>query len=131
MPRITLFDTDVLIDYAREVPAAVCTLETVRRNDVPGVSVITYLELLTGCRDKRELLTLDAFIQSFRLVPIDTVISQYAQKLMRDYRLSHGLRMPDAFIAATAFANGCPLISKNQKDYRFMTGLTLPPYPVQ
>jgi len=35
----------------------------------------------------------------------------------------------DAFIAATAITSQKPLISKNQKDYRFIEELTLLPYP--
>ena len=37
----------------------------------------------------------------------------------------------DALIAATALTNGWALISKNQKDYRFIPDLLLPPYPAQ
>jgi predicted nucleic acid-binding protein len=37
--------------------------------------------------------------------------------------------IPDALIAATALYHQEPLISKNQRDYRFIEGLTLQPYP--
>jgi predicted nucleic acid-binding protein len=47
----------------------------------------------------------------------------------RQYRLSHGLLIPDAMIAATAMTLGLPLISKNQRDFRFIGGLQLLSYP--
>jgi predicted nucleic acid-binding protein len=48
---------------------------------------------------------------------------------MQTYALSHGLQIPDALIAATALALNIPLLSKNQRDYRFISGLSLLPYP--
>jgi predicted nucleic acid-binding protein len=52
-----------------------------------------------------------------------------AVDLLRQYRLSHGLAIPDALIAATAITLDQPFISKNQRDYRFIDGLQLLPYP--
>ena len=49
--------------------------------------------------------------------------------LIRRYRLSHGLLIADAIIAATALVKNVPLVSKNQRDYRFIEGLDLWPYP--
>ncbi len=45
------------------------------------------------------------------------------------WRLSHNLLVPDALIAATTIVTNQPLISKNQKDFRFIAGLKLLPYP--
>nr|MDQ2686882.1 PIN domain-containing protein [Armatimonadota bacterium] len=45
------------------------------------------------------------------------------------YRLSHGLLIPDALIAATALVHDIPLLTKNQRDFRFIAGLRLLPYP--
>ena len=56
-------------------------------------------------------------------------ISETAVDLLRKYRLSHGLLIPDAIIAATALSLSLPFLSKNQKDYRFIEGLELIPYP--
>jgi hypothetical protein len=48
---------------------------------------------------------------------------------MTTYCLSHGLLIADALIAATAIALNLPLLSKNQRDYRFIEGLNLLSYP--
>jgi predicted nucleic acid-binding protein len=56
-------------------------------------------------------------------------IADTATSLIRQYRLSHGLLLADAFVAATAIVKNAPLTSKNQRDYRFIAQLTLLPYP--
>jgi predicted nucleic acid-binding protein len=43
--------------------------------------------------------------------------------------LSHGLLIADGLIAATALALNTPFVTKNQRDYRFIAGLDLRPYP--
>ena len=63
------------------------------------------------------------------MLPISGPASRKAVALMRRYRLSHGLLIPDALIAATAIAEGVPLVTKNQRDYRFVETLDLLPYP--
>jgi len=56
-------------------------------------------------------------------------ISDTASELLRTYRLSHGLLIADALIAATAIVSNTELVSKNQKDYRFIEELDLIDYP--
>ena len=41
----------------------------------------------------------------------------------------HGLRIPDAVIAATALTNAFRLATINKKDFRFIDGLLLVEYP--
>jgi predicted nucleic acid-binding protein len=55
-------------------------------------------------------------------------ISDKEIDLLLQYRLSHGLAIPDALIAATAITFNQSFISKNQRDYRFISGLRLLPY---
>lgn len=87
------------------------------------------MELFVGCRNKVELMYVERFLQSFHLIKITDQISDAAADLLKQYRLSHGLLIPDALIAATALTFNAPLISKNQRDYRFIANLTLLPYP--
>jgi predicted nucleic acid-binding protein len=124
-----LIDTDVLIDAAASVEAAVVTLGRVEEGTSLSVSTITQMELLVGCRNKSELQKTERFLQRFRIVRVDAAISDIAVDLLRRYRLSHGLLIPDALIAATALALEMDLLTKNQRDFRFVEGLTLLPYP--
>jgi hypothetical protein len=55
--------------------------------------------------------------------------SDIAIDLLRRYRLSHGLLIADALIAATALSQGVPFVTKNERDYGFIAELRLLPYP--
>ena len=59
----------------------------------------------------------------------DETIPDTGVDLLRRYRLSHGLLIADALIAATALALDEAIITKNQRDYRFIEGLHLLQYP--
>ncbi len=126
-----LVDTDILIDVARNIDAAVQCLERLEHDyHEIAISVITQMELLVGCRNTTEFRHTDQFLQRFHLLPLHAQIGTTATHLLYRYRLSHGLLIPDALIAATAITNQCPLISKNQRDYRFISELDLLAYPM-
>ena len=129
MAATLLVDTDILIDAAREIEGAVAFLEGEETDFSLGISVITEMELVTGCRNKAELQKLDKFLKRFHVLLIRGAISNRASKLLREYRLSHGLLIPDALIAATALESGLRLATKNIKDFRFIDGLKLAKYP--
>ncbi len=87
------------------------------------------MELIVGCRNKAELRDLELFLHRFEVLKITDQISDKAVELLQQYRLSHGLLIADSLIAATAIEYGEPLITKNQRDSRFINGLNLLPYP--
>jgi predicted nucleic acid-binding protein len=127
--RVTIVDTDILIDAGHGVPEAVNCLQSIRANSFLAISVVTQMELMIGCRDKTEQRKLNQFLRQFQIVPLDKAISDKAVELLELYRLSHGLLIADSLIAATALVLSVPFISKNQRDYRFIAGLNLLPYP--
>lgn len=86
------------------------------------------MELIVGCRNKVELRELDDLLRLFQILRLTSEISDRASSLLRQYRLSHGLLLADALIAATALASNLPFITKNQRDYRFIDGLNLLSY---
>ncbi len=124
-----IIDTDILFDAGRAVQEAVDCLRDIKANSALAISVVTQMELLVGCRDKIEKQKLDKFLRQFQIVPLDESISDKAVELLDLYRLSHGLLIADGLIAATALVLGAPFITKNQRDYRFIAGLNLLPYP--
>lgn len=87
-----IIDSDVLINASRSNINAVDFLISSGNTETLYVSVISYLELQTGARDKAEL------------------------------RLSHGLALPDAIIAATALESQEILATSNTKDFVFISG---------
>ena len=126
---MTIVDTDILIDAGRGVQEAVDHLNAIAASTTPTISVVTQMELIIGCRNKTELQKLAIFLEPFQIAPLDETISAKAVALLQKYRLSHGLLIADSLIAATAVSLQLPLISKNQRDYRFIPELDLLPYP--
>ena len=128
---LVLVDTDILIDFARHIQDASDVLMRLERRSTLAVSAITELELLVGCRNKIEAQNTDHLLDRFQIIPLNEQVSNIATSLIRKYRLSHGLLLADALIAATALDVGCEFITKNQRDYRFVDGLNLLPYPLE
>ncbi|MDJ1175705.1 type II toxin-antitoxin system VapC family toxin [Roseofilum capinflatum] len=129
MNSSTIIDTDIIIDAARSIPEAVNCLQQLQSSSRLALSIVTKMELIVGCANKLELQALEKFLQRFDAIPINQAISDQAVQLLRLYRLSHGLLIADSLIAATAIIWDYPLISKNQRDYRFIQNLNLLPYP--
>lgn len=119
----------MLIDVGREVEEAIASLEQIEQRSSSTISVVTQMELLLGCQNKAEMRKLERFLQRFHIIKMNERISDSAVELLRRYRLSHGLLIADALIAATALSLNIPLVTKNQRDYRFITGLRLLAYP--
>ena len=124
-----LIDTDVLIDSMRNNLVAATELERLLRYGRLGGSVVTRMELIVGCRDKQALLITQQLLNGLELVPLNEGISDIADGLVTRFCLSHGLKIADALIAATALYYALPLLTKNLRDFRFIPGLKLLPYP--
>lgn len=126
-----LVDTDILIDLAADSRQAIDSIKTLEQEFTLAVSTITVMELTVGCRNKVELRNMEKLLERFEVVPLNELVSSTAINLIKKYRLSHGLLIADALIASTAIANDYPLASKNQRDYKFISGLNVLPYPYE
>ena len=117
-----LIDTDVLIWMTRGHVAAAERLRTI----TPWrISVVTYVELAQGCRNKEELARLKkglALCQT-EIMPINAAISDCAMQLIDTYALSHSLQLGDAFIAATALKHNLTVLTANTKHFNPIDGL--------
>ena len=129
MTKAIIVDTDILIDLARGEEMSRECLEKLETQSMLEISVITKMELFVGCRNKKEQKEVQVFLNSFPIHDLTPEISNKCCELLNEYSLSHHLLIPDALIAATAISYQKPLISKNQKDFRFIDGLDLLPYP--
>ena len=128
MTDLVVIDTDVLIDISHKNGKAIGYLENLEINFQLAISLITQMELMVGCRNKQESVVLDRFLKRFHVIKLNESISNIAVDLLRQYRLSHGLLIPDALIASTALYLNMDLATKNQRDYRFIENLKLLPY---
>jgi predicted nucleic acid-binding protein len=119
-----LIDSDVLVWLTRGHAGAARRLNAL---NPWRISVVTYIELAQGCRDGAELARLKKGLAARRteLVPITPIISERAVELIDRLALSHGLRLADALIGATAIALGATLISANARHFAAVDGLAL------
>ena len=124
-----LIDTDVLIWYLRGNDKARRTIEHAGRF---SISVVTYMELVQGMANKRELAMFRREMRAWEadVVYIDQEISSKAMLYVEEHFLSHSLQLADALIAATAIQCGLPLLTANGRHYRIIKELELKAYRV-
>jgi predicted nucleic acid-binding protein len=118
------FDTDVLI-WALRGDARAATLIDAAQD--PGISVMVYMELVQGAKDKRDLKLIRAFVTDlgFGILPLTDAIGHQASELIELHALKNALSPADAIIAATALQAKMPLCTGNTKHYRAIADLEL------
>ncbi|GJM40700.1 MAG: ribonuclease VapC [Ardenticatenaceae bacterium] len=111
-----LIDTDVIIWYMRGSEKAKEMIEAYPRF---SISVVTYMELVQGMRNKNELRALRRALRAWKteLIYINEEISSKAMFFVEQYYLSHSVHLADALIAATAVTHGLSLLTGNTKHY--------------
>lgn len=117
-------DTDVLIWYLRGNEKARKTIENL---DNFSISVITYMELVQGMRNKKELNQLRQALHAWntKILYISEEISAKAMFAVEQHFLSHSIQLADALIGATAISFGLPLLTGNDKHYKIMKEIQL------
>ena len=108
-----LFDTDVLIWILRGHSIAARVVES---SDDRCMSIVTYMALLQGARDKHEMKTIKSFLTDFRfaMLALTENIGHRASIYMEEYSLKIAMCMADALIAATAVENQQTLCTGNR-----------------
>lgn len=91
------------------------------------ISVVTYMELAQGCRDKGELARLKTGLaaRNTDVLQVTPVISERAAELVDSLALSHGMRLADALIGATAIVHGATLITANTRHFEAVQNLII------
>lgn len=122
-------DTDVMIDYlnsnSERHPATKDLIENAIRIENVILSAITKMELIIGATNKPDLNWINKSIHRYTIAFINDIITQTAIELLQNYKLSHGLALPDSLIAATSIVTQLPLFTYNLKDYKFIDGIEL------
>jgi predicted nucleic acid-binding protein len=119
-----IFDTDVLIWVLRGNARAANAMDQCGQR---AISVVTYMELLRGARDKREIKAIKTLLADLQLhvLPLTENIGHRASIYMEEYALSGGMDIADAFVAATVIENKGLLLSGNAKHYRQINEMNL------
>ncbi len=119
-----IVDTDVLVWYLKGNENA---LETIENSGKFEMSVVTYIELVQGMRNKNELDVLRRTLKSWdcNILYITEEISAKAMFFVEQHCLSHSVKLADALIAATADAYGMPILTGNSKHYSVSKGIRI------
>ncbi len=119
-----LLDTTVLIDLSRGNTDASDFIDSQRKSGVLlAVSVISAMELVVGCRNKREVANAQQLVSDFSVLQINPAISAQTYDWLLSYSKSHGLLIPDALIGATALIHEMVLATDNVRDFKVLPGL--------
>jgi predicted nucleic acid-binding protein len=119
-----LFDTDVLIWALRgNLKAA----SEINRSSELYLSAVSYMELLKGARDKRELREIKKFLLDlgFQILPVNEKVSHRAMIYIEEYVLKSGMDIADALIAATASEHSMTVCTANNKHYADIPGILI------
>ena len=119
-----IIDTDVLVWYLRGNENA----KKIINASIPfKISVINYMELLQGMKNKNELRVLRKYLKkwSIEIIQINENISSRAMFFLEDYCLSHSMELGDAIVAATALENNEILLTANSRHYGFIPSIQI------
>ncbi len=119
-----LVDTDVLVWYMRGDEKA---NRAIRNLKGFSISVVTYMELVQGLRNKEELNILRNSLKRWKagIIYINEEISAKAMFLVEQYYVSHSIQLADALIGATAVIYGLPLLTANTKHYKTIKNIII------
>lgn len=118
-----LADTNTIIDLVvgRLPAASISWLEQQLGQQTVAISIVTRIELLTKTEPAAEYATMQSFVQSVDVLPLDEPVTQHTIGL----RQQHRVKLPDAIIAATALAHGLTLLTRNSNDFKAVAGLAV------
>jgi len=122
-----LIDTNIFIEYYKSNPVICKQIEQIDPREI-RVNDVVCAELYFGARNKQELDNIVADMEKLTDLLIFPNISKLAMDLVKQYSLSHKLRLPDAQIAATALFYNAELFTLNKKDFAYIPNLKLYEY---
>lgn len=89
------------------------------------ISVITEMEVLNGAINKKMFSQFEKSLKRYNIIQVDRESSLKASTLIKKYRLSHGLDIPDSLIAATVLTHDLSLFTSNLKHFKYIPNLKL------
>ena len=119
-----VIDTDVLIWYMKGNEKA---FKIIEKSKNIFISVVTYMELVQGMRNKNELNNLRRALHvwNLKILYISEEISIKTMFFVEQHYLSHSIQLADALIGATAIAYGLPILTGNDKHYKILKDIQI------
>ena len=107
-----ILDSDVLIALLRGYGPAIAW-DAKHKRYATAVPSIVIMEVQQGCLDKRHQQRVLKELKDFSLAHVTPQDSVLALQMHKSYALSHGMSIPDAFVAAIAVNRGSTLLTQN------------------
>lgn len=114
-------DTNILIEYLKGNKSLIKSYSL----DELFISDIVVMELYQGAKSKQDLKFIINEIAVFKILKTNDEIIKLATLLVKEYNLSHNMKMMDAIIASTVMVYNMPLMTLNLKDFRYIYGVEL------
>jgi predicted nucleic acid-binding protein len=116
-------DTNAILYYLKDDADAVASLGNIFSQNVPlYVSAITELELLAFSNlSAVEEALIEELLTTVAVISVDSRIARLAAFIRRQYRL----KVPDSAITATAMFTGSTLVTRNTRDFKRVSNLSL------
>ncbi len=89
------------------------------------IPLVVVLEGFEGARDKKHRRKLRKWFEKHATAILSLPGQQLAKRILYRLCLKTGMESNDALIAATALELQLPLVTRNQKDFREVDGLSL------
>jgi|SRR6476659_4458490 predicted nucleic acid-binding protein len=117
-----LLDSNAVIDFlgAKYPQEAMNFLKSVV-DDIPNISIISEIEVLSYKTDEEEYKVLQNFC-------MDAVVLELSDEIVTktiEVRIKHKLKVPDAIITATARVHNMTLITRNVADFGKIPSLSI------
>lgn len=116
-------DTNSVIYYLEDDPITVPIMEqSLAVHPRPFLATVTELELFSfAFLTPVETSRIEEFVSTCVIVLLDSQIARIGAKLRREYRL----KTADSIVAATALFTSSTLLTRNVKDFKKITGLSI------
>lgn len=119
-----LCDSNIIIDVINGVKTIQHEVTSIGNENIL-ISVITEIEVINGAKNKMMEQAFIKQLKKYNIIHISHETSIKASELIKNYKLSFGLDIPDAFIAATAIVHKLQLYTNNKKDFKFIKDLEI------
>lgn len=114
-------DTNILIEYLKGNHSFIEPYNF----DELFINDIVVMELYQGARSKSDLNFIVKKIRPFKILKTNNEIIKLATVLVKEYNLSHNMKMMDAIIASTVMIYDMRLMSLNRKDFIYLDDVEL------
>jgi predicted nucleic acid-binding protein len=119
-----LWDTNTVIYYLQQQFPAVAEayMDDLVEQYIPVISAITEIELLSWkSASPQDITVIGNFIRDARIIELESDVKIKTA----DIRKIHGLKMPDAIIAAAALVHDLTLLTRNVGDFKKIPQLNI------